>query len=128
MAKYRESQAFKNDVANGSVEIFEIFFSLLDKLACDYLTMDLSSYTLAGILRMLAHEDVGSCPPTHGPLVAHSLEALPIILEDRPFDDVEDEAEGEMDTLTVELNVVLIFDRAVPEEGEFNLIFNYYTS
>ena len=78
--RYREFEAFKDDVVDGNVEVSEIVFSnLLDRLARNHPTMDLSSYTLERISGMLALEDVVSCFPTPSPFVAHFLEAFPII-------------------------------------------------
>ena len=81
----------------------------------------MSSYTLADILRAPASEDVGSCPHTLGPFVFHSPNALPIILEDRPLEAADGEAEKEMDTFMEEVNEVLTFDGGVPEEGEITI-------
>ena len=50
--------------------------------------------------------------------IVRSLEALPIILEDRPFEAVEAKVEGDLDTFVEELNEVLTFDRGVLKERE----------
>ena len=119
VAEYREFEAIKDDVADGSAESSKIVFSsLFDRLAHDHLTMDLSSYTLARILGMPILQDIGSCPPTPGQLVGHSLKALPIIFEDQPFEAAKAEAEGEMDAFVEELNEVLPFHGEVHEKGK----------
>ena len=111
------------DVADGRVTALEIAFSsLLDQLACDHPFLDLSSYTLEGILGVTVPEGATPCTPTPSPLVAQSSEALPIILEDQPLEAVDVEAEREMDAFIGELNEVLTFDDGVLDEGEITTI------
>ena len=62
--------------------------------------------------------DATSCPHTLGPSVAHSPEALPVILKDRTFESIKAGAEGDLDTFVKELNEVLTFDGGVLEKGE----------
>ena len=59
------------DIGDGSAATSEIVFSsLLDWLACDHPSLDLSSYTLKDDLGIPILEGATSYPPTFGPLVA----------------------------------------------------------
>ena len=82
--------------------------------------MDLSCYTLSRILETSPLKDATSfsCPSTPGPSVVYSLEALPIIHEDQPFEAAKAKTGAELDTFVEELNEVLTFDGGVLEVGE----------
>ena len=117
MAEYKESEAYKENLADDRLEV--TFNCLYHRLANDYPSMDLSCYTLAVLLEVHALEDdVHFVCPTPDPSIVHSPQALPIIHEDRPFEVFEAEARAEVDTFTEELNEVLTFDGGVPREGK----------
>ena len=80
IVEYRESKAFQLEIIDGSAAALEIAFSnLLDRLAHDHLTLDLSSYILEDVLGVFALEGATSCPPTSSSLIAQSPKARPFI-------------------------------------------------
>ena len=101
MVEYKESDAYKANLANGNVEATEIDFNCLyNRLASDHPTMHLSCYTLAKLLEVSTPEDdmPSGCPPTPSTSIVHSLKTLLIIHEDRPFEAAKVEAGIKLDT------------------------------
>ena len=120
MAKYKESEAYKADLADGNIEATKISFNCLyHRLASDHLSMDLSCYTLAELLEVPAFEDdvPFACPPTLDPSIIHSSKTFPTIHKDLPFE-VTDEVGGDLHLFGEELNKVLTFDGGVLGKGE----------
>ena len=80
-------------------------------------------YALAELLEMSTPEDdaLSTYPLTFDPFDLHSLDTLPTILEDQPFEATEAEVGAELDPFGKELNDVLTFDRGAPEKGEITV-------
>ena len=116
IAEFRHSEAFEMEIADGSATVSEIaFFSLLNRLAHDHFTLDLSSYTLEDVMGVPAPKGATSYPPTPDHLIAYSPEVFLIILEDRTLETTDVEANMEMDAFVKDLNEVLTFDGKAPE-------------
>ena len=121
VVEYKESGTFIVDLSFGNVEAMEISFSCLyDKVAHDFLSIDLSQYTLLDLIVASTFEDDThslaflDTPNLFDP---HSFDViLPTIPKDQPFE--TEEAEVELDAFEKKLNGVLTMNEDNLKDGE----------
>ena len=118
--EYKKTKPFTTNLAVGNVKAIKIGFSCLyDRLARDFLSMDLSHYTFTELMAAPAPKNgaLSSCPNTLGPFDLHFLKiTFSAISKDRPLKIAE--VEAEFDAFKEKLNGALSINGKAPKEGE----------